>query len=474
MVNIFQDLMMKSNKGFLFLENSQDKTKEFKTDYYNLLKFFQKSKANTIFLFLDGSYQSASALLAAKSTMANVFIYSKDISETEIVSDIKKFQPRYLVLPKAKRIDFRKLSCSVEMTFGHFQILLWEAPQASSRGEVLPLSDVLITRTSGSTGLPKYLVLDENIVNLRFLNFIDTYDLVNTQSIFVSSSFHQTITIRALLASLSLNVTFMSLFPFNPNLWINKYQSQECFALLVPPQARRILNRISSISNLRMGSILLSSSASLADEKMKIMKHLASSLFECYGTAEIAIATSIRHELGNEKLISSVGKPVADVEIEVSDENGQLRIKSKQAIKSVIHTEGHSFEVRAIAEWYDTGDCGYIEGGELFLLGRQSDRIDVGGSKVFAREIEEVMVRHEQIVECLAFPVPDDLLGQIVGLAIVRRNTELTNAEVIKYASANMEPFKIPRLITFVNSIPLTVGGKPDRERLKRESKREK
>lgn len=474
MVNIIQSLVMKSNKGFLFLENSQDKTKDFKNDYYNLLTFFQKSKADTIFLFLDGSYQSASVLLAAKSTKANVFIYSKDISETEIVSEIKKFQPSFLVLPKAKRVNFREWNCSIEMTFGHFQILLWMPSHTSSRGGVLPLTDVLITRTSGSTGQPKYLVLDEDIVNLRFLNFIDTYDLVNTQSIFVSSSFHQTITVRALLASLSLNSTFMSLFPFNPNLWIKKYQSQECFALLVPPQARRILNSISSVSNLRMGSILLSSSASLAEEKMRIMKHLATSLFECYGTAEIAIATSIRHELGNEKSLGSVGNPVADVEIEVSDEDGKLRVKSKQAIKSLIYTENLSAEVRAISEWYDTGDCGYIDNGQLFLLGRQSDRIDVGGSKVFAREIEEVMVRHDQIVECLAFPVPDDLLGQAVGLAIVRRNPELTNAEVLKYASANMEPFKIPRLITFVNSIPLTVGGKPDRERLKRESKREK
>jgi len=82
------------------------------------------------------------------------------------------------------------------------------------------------------------------------------------------------------------------------------------------------------------------------------------------------------------------------------------------------------------------------------------------------------MATHDLNVECLDYPVPDDLLGQTVGLAIVRRNDELTNVEVIKYASANMEPFKIPRLIIFVNSIPLTVGGKPDRAQLMKESER--
>jgi acyl-CoA synthetase (AMP-forming)/AMP-acid ligase II len=471
-VQIIQELVTRSDKGFVFLENSQDRTKDFKNEYQNSLTFFQNSKANTIFLLLDGSYLSASVLLAAKSTKANVFIYSKDISQLEILSDIEKFHPNVIVMPQSKTMNLHILNYSNEMTVGHLQILLLGTSQTSYGVCLLPLSDVLISRTSGSTGQPKYLVLEEDILHFRFLNFIDTYDLVNTRSLFVSSSFHQTITIRALLASLSLNCTFISLFPFNPYSWINQYRSQECFALLVPPQARRILNSLPNMSSSRIGSILLSSSASLGEEKKRIIENLASSLFECYGTAEIAIATSIRHELGNEKSIVSVGKPVADVEIEVSDEQGRLRVKSKQAIKSVIHVGDRSVEVRSISEWYDTGDCGFIDGGQLFLLGRQSDRIDVGGSKVFAREIEEIMARHDQIIECLAFPVPDDLLGQTVGLAIVRRSDELTNAEVIKYASANMEPFKIPRLITFVNSIPLTVGGKPDRERLTKESER--
>ncbi len=473
MVKIIQELVTRSGKGFVFLENSQDRTKDFKNEYQNFLTFFQNSKANTIFLLLDGSYLSASVLLAAKSTKANVFIYSKDISQPEILSDIEKFHPNVIVMPQSKRMNLHMLNYSDGKTFGHFQILLSGTSQASSDVHLLPLTDVLISRTSGSTGQPKYLVLEEDILHFRFLNFIDTYDLTDTRSLFVSSSFNQTLTIRALLASLSLNCTFISLFPFNPYSWIKQYRSQECFALLVPPQARRILNSLPNMSSSRMGSILLSSSASLGEEKERIMENLASSLFECYGTAEIAIATSIRHELGNEKSIVSVGKPVADVEIEVSDELGRIRVKSKQAIKSMIHVGDRSLEVRSISEWYDTGDCGFIDGGQLFLLGRQSDRIDVGGSKVFAREIEEVMVRHNQIIECLAFPVPDDLLGQTVGIAIVRRNDELTNAEVIKYAASNMEPFKIPRLITFVNSIPLTIGGKPDRERLTKESERE-
>ena len=83
--------------------------------------------------------------------------------------------------------------------------------------------------------------------------------------------------------------------------------------------------------------------------------------------------------------------------------------------------ETGSAEVFTRDGYYRSGDLGSLdEVGHVHVVGRRKDMINVGGENVFAWEIEQVVDHIEGVKECAAFAMPDDVLGEVVEVAIVR------------------------------------------------------
>lgn len=119
-----------------------------------------------------------------------------------------------------------------------------------------------------------------------------------------------------------------------------------------------------------------------------------------------------------------------------------------------------------IREWLRTGDLGRIdEDGYLFISGRIKEIINRGGEKVAPREVEEVLLSHPAVAEAIAFAVPDERLGEDVGVAIVlvRDATPPDARSLREFAAARLAPFKLPRHVYFVDKIPRGATGKPQR-----------
>ena len=78
--------------------------------------------------------------------------------------------------------------------------------------------------------------------------------------------------------------------------------------------------------------------------------------------------------------------------------------------------------------------------------------------------IDDVVLRHPEIAEAVAFAIPHDKLGEDVGLAAVRvAGSELTEKQLRDYLSAQLAAFKLPRTIVFVDEIPKGATGKIQR-----------
>ena len=113
--------------------------------------------------------------------------------------------------------------------------------------------------------------------------------------------------------------------------------------------------------------------------------------------------------------------------------------------------------------WFMTGDVGWIdEHGYLHVTGRKKDLIIRGGHNIYPAPIEALAMRHEAVERAVAVPVPDERLGEKVGIAVMLRpGRELTANELLAHLdAAGLSKFDMPEYYVAVSEIPLTASGK--------------
>jgi 2-aminobenzoate-CoA ligase len=122
--------------------------------------------------------------------------------------------------------------------------------------------------------------------------------------------------------------------------------------------------------------------------------------------------------------------------------------------------------------WNYTGDA-YMadEDGYLYCYGRTDDMIISAGYNISAHDVEEALLQHPLVTECVVVGVPDAERGQIVKAFLVLREGapagDLLARELQKFVKANIAPYKYPRAIEFVESLPRNESGKVQRFKLR-------
>ena len=116
-----------------------------------------------------------------------------------------------------------------------------------------------------------------------------------------------------------------------------------------------------------------------------------------------------------------------------------------------------------------TGDLFKMdEEGYLYFVARKDDLIKTRGERVSPKEIENLLHEIDGVAEAAVIGVPDEILGKAIKAFIVTNNgRKLTEKEVIKHCSHNLEYFMVPKYIEFVDSFKKTSSGKIDKKVLK-------
>jgi acyl-CoA synthetase (AMP-forming)/AMP-acid ligase II len=120
--------------------------------------------------------------------------------------------------------------------------------------------------------------------------------------------------------------------------------------------------------------------------------------------------------------------------------------------------------------WLKTGDLGIMDqDGFLTWKGRLKEQINIDGMKLTPMEVETVLMKHERVRDCAAVGVPDEMTGESVVSFVVtdsKPDKEL-EIELRKFCKNQLEVYKIPRRIIFIDEIPRTDSGKIKRISLK-------
>jgi acyl-coenzyme A synthetase/AMP-(fatty) acid ligase len=123
-------------------------------------------------------------------------------------------------------------------------------------------------------------------------------------------------------------------------------------------------------------------------------------------------------------------------------------------------------------DWYLTGDRAYMDkDGYYWFVGRSDDIILSSGYRIGPFEVESAILEHPSVAESAVVSSPDDVRGEVVKAFIILKTNFKASEELLKdiqeYVKKATAPYKYPRLIEFVETLPKTVSGKIRRVELR-------
>jgi len=200
-----------------------------------------------------------------------------------------------------------------------------------------------------------------------------------------------------------------------------------------------------------------------------------SSVIEGYGMTETTTLISVNPP-DKRARAGSVGLPLPGTGVSIlredgtfaaPGETGEIVVAGPQVMAGYLgrpETTTAAFH----AGWMKTGDVGYLDDdGYLYLVDRMKDMLLVGGFNVFPNEVDAVLAEHPGIAEAAVAGVSDGKMGDTMHAFVVRRDPELTAADVQAHCARCLTGYKRPRAVHFVDELPKSPIGKVVRRELR-------
>jgi len=223
----------------------------------------------------------------------------------------------------------------------------------------------------------------------------------------------------------------------------------------------------------------MAGAAPLAVETIKQLKALKDvPIINVYGLTEICPMGTATPWGGNEKP-GTVGVPLPSTDLKIADlatgtqemengKEGEICFKGPQVMKGYYKRP----EETAIAlkdGWLYTGDIGFLDAdGYLTIVDRKKDLIVASGYNIYPKEIDELLMEHPKVMEVCTIGVPDAYRGETVKtFVVVRPGQTMTADEVTAFCKERLAPYKVPKLIAFIDALPKSTVGKILRRELR-------
>lgn len=192
-----------------------------------------------------------------------------------------------------------------------------------------------------------------------------------------------------------------------------------------------------------------------------------------YGMGEDLLHTQTLPTDPPEIIRQTVGKPPPGVELRIYDEQqanevptgeiGEIAYRGPALFLAYFKNPEQTAATRNADGWFFTGDIGFVDAnGYLHLAGRKKEFINRGGTKIFPKDIEDVLLLHPKISQIAIVGMPDYRLGERACAYIVpQKDQSPTLAEIQQYLEGlHVAKNKWPERLELVPELPLTPTGK--------------
>lgn len=231
------------------------------------------------------------------------------------------------------------------------------------------------------------------------------------------------------------------------------------------------------LSSLRLAVTGAASIPVVLIERMRSADGLAiDQVLTAFGMTEAVVVTMCRGDEPAEVVASTCGRAIPRMETRIDGaatpgDEGELLVRGPFVMLGYLDDPDATAEAIDSDGWLHTGDVGTLDPeGNLRITDRIKDMYICGGFNVYPAEVEQVLLRHPDIADCAVIGAPDHRLGEVGHAFVVRRDPGLTEAAVIAHARISLANFKIPRKVTFVDTLPRNAMGKVLKTDLRKET----
>ncbi|MEH7381651.1 o-succinylbenzoate--CoA ligase [Bacillus sp. JJ1533] len=332
----------------------------------------------------------------------------------------------------------------------------------------------LICYTSGTTGKPKGAVLTQNNM---FWNAINNSLAIDITSID-----------RSLLLLPLFHIGGIGLFAF-PTLYAGgtiilpegKFDSERALLMIEQHQATIVMGvptihqallHSPSFDKTNLTSVrwFYNGGAPCPLEIIKAFFDRGFLFGQGFGMTETSPTLFMLLKEDAERKMGSIGKPALFCEYKLIDSEGTL-VKEGEVGELIVRgpnvMKGYWNRPEATEEalrdgWLYTGDLARVDQeGFLYIVGRKKEMIISGGENIYPLEVEQIIGRLADVEEVAVVGVVDQKWGEVpVAFVVKRKESLLTEEEIIKYCNQFLARYKIPKKIEFIDQLPRNATGK--------------
>ena len=347
-------------------------------------------------------------------------------------------------------------------------------------GALADESDVaVILYTSGTTGQPKGAQLSHSnllmnaLASMRLLDVTASTHDTHLLALPLFHSFGSTVQMNAGFAAGS---TLVLMPRFDPKAALQLMLANEVTVFAgVPTMYWALLNALDETvdverlrGNLRMA---VSGGSALPVQILQdFQTRFGIGILEGYGLSETSPVATF-NQPGRPNKAGSIGEPVWGVEvtlidpewntIDADDTVGEIAVRGHNVMVGYLNKPEATAEVLRDG-WFRTGDLATRDAdGLYYIVDRAKDMIIRGGLNVYPREVEEVLISHPDVSLVAVIGVPDAESGEEIKAVVVRTaGSQLTEVDLIAWSKESMAAYKYPRIVEFVEAMPMTSTGK--------------
>jgi acyl-CoA synthetase (AMP-forming)/AMP-acid ligase II len=402
---------------------------------------------------------------------------------------------RYLPMIQSIRSELKYLKHLVSIETKHPDMHFYEDIIGSGSAEevVTPIDEkdtTILLYTAGTTGFPKGVMLSHNSFTGYVLENVTPPDPESEERNILTVPLYHVAGIQAMMAAIYGARTLVMERQFDPEEWMTLVEKEKVNrAMMVPTMLKQLLDHPNfKKHNLKSLKVITYGAAPMPLPVIRkaLEEFPGVSFINAFGQTETASTITA---LGPEdhfitgtpeerekklKRLASIGKPMADVQMKVVDDNGktlgvgeigEILAKGPRAMSGYWKDEEKTKNTIDKDGWVHTGDIGYVdEDGYYFLSGRSSDIIIRAGENISPEELENAIREFPKVEDVAVIGVPDETWGEEPRAVVILKKgvpkSKEVEAEIMEHCRQNLASFKRPRTVIFVDDLPRNPMGK--------------
>ena len=340
-----------------------------------------------------------------------------------------------------------------------------------------PDSAFLIGFTAGTTSTPKAFTRSRRSWQASFEASIEFFGLRPDDKTLAPGPLSASLNLYALSECLYAGTEFHTLRNFDVGAAHAVIIHDGITRLVLVPTMLRLLSERGLLASVDASAIrtIICAGSKLDARTLDAARRWApnATIFEYYGAAELSFVSGRGFAAGEplDAAGTAIGRPFPGVEVQILDDHGRSLpdgTPGNISVKSPMVCQGYLWgddgkALRCLGGYFTVGDQGYLQDGDLHILGRSSDMINTAGQNVYPHEIELALSSVPGVETAVAVGMPDDLRGHRVVAGIIPSCGGLTATALTRGLEAFLSRDKRPLHYYLLSEAPLTDRGKVDR-----------